>query len=304
MKTALYIFSVLFITQSAVAFTPMRGDNHGRGRAAMSGQMTAAPRMAAQQAVNTGVGMAMPQPQQPAAPVADPMAVAPVEPAPALAVTPEEMKPAPKDMREKEKKACLGGNIGMGNTFVWASRYSNLNNYSSMVEDVEEPANNTCFVKVEVKSNDPNISVADVPAKYFEMGSTVRCGEWANYDTLKKRILDAGKKKRTWITVAGTAGSAAIGVGAMEAFGNRMIGGKVMGQKALEGDELLRSQLAVLKKDSESEYNKFMKDLKELKKVCEDKSIDWGEDGKPDECEEYEGIFDMVGGKSKKDDDD
>ena len=305
MKIAWYILSVLFVTQSAMAVAG-RDPRQARSGGSMASQMMmGAPRMAAQQAVNNGAGMipttaSMTGTADVAGQVAT-ATTATTEEA-KLAVTPEIPKPVPKDMREKEKKACLGGNIGMGNTFVWASRYSNLSNYSSMIEDVEDPSNNTCFVKVEVKSTNPNISVSDVPSKYFEVGTNVKCGDWANYDTLKQRILDAGKKKRTWAVVGGTAASVGLGVGAMEAFGNRLIGGKVMGQKALEGAELLRSQLAVLKKDSESEYNRFIKDLKELKKVCEDTTIDWGADGKPSECDDYEGVFDLASGSSKRDD--
>ena len=273
MKVALCVLSALLAVQTANAATPV---SSGRGRSASnSDQMMGAPRASATQAVNTGA-------QASESGAADAT----------VAVPPEEMQPVQKDMREKEKKACLGGNIGMGNTFVWASRFSNLNNYASMFEDLEEPENNTCFVKVEVKSNDPNISVADVPAKYFEMGSNVKCGDWANYDTLKQRILDSKKKARTWATVGGAVGGAAIGVGAMEAFGNRAIGGKVMGQKALEGAELLKSQLAVLKKDNLNEYNAFIRNLKDLKTACEGTTWDAGQ--KPAECEEYEGVFDLV----------
>ena len=172
-----------------------------------------------------------------------------------LAIVPEEMIAAEKkDLREKERNACISNNIGVGNTFVWASRFSNVNNYSSMIEDVESPENNVCFVKVEMKSTDSKISVADIPAKYFEMGRTITCGSWADEETLRKRILDAKKSARTWGTVAGAVGGAAVGVGAMELFGNKLIGGSVEGQKSLKGDELLRSQLAVLQKDNPSEY--------------------------------------------------
>ena len=208
------------------------------------------------------------------------------------------MKPADKDMREREKRACLQNNIGIGNTFVWASRYSNLGSYSTMIEDIEEPDNNTCFVKVELKSDDPKINVADVPSKYYEMGRDITCGEWANYDTLKSRILDAKKSARTWATVGGAVGGAAIGVGAMELFGNKLIGGKVLGQKDLEGLELLESQLAVLKKDNEAEYNRFIKYMVELKCACES-SVWTSEDQKPDACKEYEYAFSLPGVNNK-----
>lgn len=187
-----------------------------------------------------------------------------------------------KDLREKEKNACVSNNIGVGNTFVWASRYSNINNYASMVEDLDEPANNTCFVRVEMKSDDSRISVADIPAKYFEMGNTITCGSWADEKALEKRILDAKKSARTWGTVAGTVGGAAVGVGAMELFGNKLIGGSVQGQKALSDNELLYSQLAVLKKNQDTKFNQIMAELRKLKNECDNVEI-WS-DAKPDDC--------------------
>ena len=85
---------------------------------------------------------------------------------------------------------------------------------------------------------------------------------------------------------------------AMELFGNKLIGGAVQGQKALEGDELLRSQLAVLKKDNEAEYKKFMRHLRDLKDECaKDHVVNaMGEDKDLREmCEEFKGIFNMAG---------
>lgn len=188
---------------------------------------------------------------------------------PTTPAAPETPETPEKDMREKEKAACVNNNIGVGNTFVWASRYSNLNNYASMVEDVDEPANNTCFVKVEMKSDDSKISVADIPAKYFEMGNAITCGAWADEKVLEKRILDAKKSARTWGTVAGAVGGAAVGVGAMELFGNKLIGGSVQGQKALKDNDLLYSQLAVLKKNDLTRFNQIMDEVKNLKDECE-----------------------------------
>ena len=75
----------------------------------------------------------------------------------------------------------------------------------------------------------------------------------------------------------------------MELFGNKLIGGKVEGQKDLERkgqtDELLRSQLLVLKKDNPSQYNEVMRHLENLKRECE--SSVWAESGeaKPSDCE-------------------
>lgn len=188
-----------------------------------------------------------------------------------------------KDMREKERAACIQNNIGVGATFVWASKYSDTSNYASMVEDVVNPENNVCFVKVGLKSEDSRIDVSDIPTKYFTMGDTVTCGSWADEANLEQRILDAKKKGRTWATVGGVVGGAGIGVGVMEAFGNKLIGGKVMGQKALEGTELLCSQMKVLAKDNPAKYNEIKTSLNDLKKYCE--NTVWSDaNPKPDLC--------------------
>lgn len=287
MKPVLSAFAISMLLAPAFAAAPHMTPATGRGRVSMANQMMAAPR-------------AVMSPNQIQALAAQPekIAVSETFAEDKLAITPPEMKPAEKDMREREKRACLQNNIGIGNTFVWASRYSNLGSYSTMIEDIEEPDNNTCFVKVELKSDDPKINVADVPSKYYEMGRDITCGEWANYDTLKSRILDAKKSARTWATVGGAVGGAAIGVGAMELFGNRWIGGAVEGQQGLEGLERLESQLAVLKKDNEVEYNRFIKHLGELKCAC--KSSVWTSDEqKPDACKEYEYAFSLPGVNNK-----
>lgn len=190
------------------------------------------------------------------------------------------------DRREKERAACIQNNIGVGNTFVWASRYSNTNDYSTMIEDTENPENNTCFVKVSLKSADPKISLSDIRDQYYEMGRNITCGAWADADKIEKRILDAKKSARTWATVGGAVGGAALGVTSMELFGNRLIGGAVEGQKdkSLSQDELLRSQLLVLKKENPSQYSEIMRHLKTLKEACEDTAV-WV-DGveKPEDC--------------------
>lgn len=287
MKPVLSAFAISMMLAPAFAAAPHMTPATGRGRASMANQMMAAPR-------------AVMSPNQIQTLAAQPeiIAVSETFAEDKLAVNPPEMKPAEKDMREREKRACLQNNIGVGNTFVWASRYSNLGSYSTMIEDIEEPDNNTCFVKVELKSDDPKISVADVPSKYYEMGRNITCGEWANYDTLKGRILDAKKSARTWATVGGAVGGAAIGVGAMELFGNRWIGGAVEGQQGLEGLERLESQLAVLKKDNEVEYNRFIQHLGNLKCAC-NSSVWTSNDQKPAACTEYEYVFSLPGVNTK-----
>lgn len=190
----------------------------------------------------------------------------------------------PQDNREKERAACINNNIGVGNTFVWASRYSNADNYATMIEDIEEPDNNICFVKVDVKSSNPDVSVSDVPSKYFAMGTNITCGSWADEGVLRDRILDATKKKRVWASVGATVGGAGLGVGMMELFGNKLIGGNVEGQRALEGDELILSQLRVLKNESPSAFRDIMDALELIEKECNSSVWDGAE--KPSECDE------------------
>lgn len=173
------------------------------------------------------------------------------------------------DNREAERNACINNNIGIGNTFVWASRYSNTSNYSTMVEDTANPQNNVCFVRVELKSNDETrISVSDIPAKYFMWGENIECGGWVDKKTMEQRILDTKKGARIGGIVASSVGGAGLGVGIMELFGNRLIGNKVEGQRSLEGDELYRSQLLVLREKSRSQFDRYVEDLKVLKAAC------------------------------------
>lgn len=199
----------------------------------------------------------------------DPEKVGPMVPDPNNAMPASQQ--SRKDTRDKERLACLNNNIGVGNTFVWASRYSNTSNYSYMVEDTEEPENNVCFVKVDMRSDDARISLSDVPSKYFQWGQNITCGSWANEDSLRQRILDAKKKGRTWGTVAGAVGGAGLGVGAMELFGNKLIGGAVEGQqrKDLSDVEKLQAQLSNLKRENKAQYDALVKDITDLKDACD-----------------------------------
>ena len=174
--------------------------------------------------------------------------------------------------RDAERLACISNNIGVGNTFVWASKYSNTSNYSTMVEDTENPENNVCWVRVELRSNDAKIDLSDVPGKYFQMGTNIECGAWADADMIEKRILDAKKSARTWATVAGSVGGAGIGVGAMELFGNKLIGGAVQGQKGLSQDELFVLQLKELKTSDKNRYDEIVATLNALKTACDSAS--------------------------------
>lgn len=187
---------------------------------------------------------------------------------PTIATTEPEPEPVPeKDMREKEREACIRNNIGVSNTFVWASRYSDINNYSTMVEDVENPENNTCFVRVELKSTDSRVDLSDIAGRYFEMGHNITCGAWVDEDMIEKRILDAKKSGRTWATVGGAVGGAALGVGSMELFGNTLIGGAVEGQKGLDSRSAFRSYVLSL---NDSDRGTLIAYFGDMAKLCDD----------------------------------
>ncbi len=266
-RSLLVVFAMLSVMGPAWTAVPPAG----RGRASMANQMGA--RALSKNYVNSTVTTnTVP---------AD--AVVGVE---APTVVPDVVKE--KNMREREKAACIQNNIGVGATFVWASRYSNSADYNSMIEDVEFPENNVCFVKVGLKSKDSSINVSDIPTKYFVMGENITCGEWTNEEKLKDRILEAKKKGRTWATVGGAVGGAGIGVGAMELFGNKLIGGAVEGQAGIKDKtELLCSQLKVLHQEKSSKYNDIRDSLTELKKYCDDSSA-WPDGGAPNDCKEFD----------------
>lgn len=270
------VIAISFLTMPAFALTPA-----GQGRRTMSSQMMAPRQVAAPQVqasmasakvsnTNSGNNSGV---TNPGASATNPE-------------TPEKPTQPVVNNRDKEKEACIRNNIGIGNTFVWASRYSNTNNYATMVEDIEDPDNNTCFVRVELKSSDAKVKVSDIPAQYFEMGRTITCGAWADEEVLKKRILDAKKSARTWGTVGGAVGGAALGVGAMELFGNKLIGGAVEGQHGLSGEDLIRSQLAVAYKDKDTKFDDYYDKLQKLKAACTDDI--WTKSGQaaPKECGE------------------
>lgn len=163
-----------------------------------------------------------------------------------------------------DKNECVGNNTGYGNIYVWASRNSDGSDYTRMVEDVSNPDNNACWVRVDIESDNPNIRVSDVPSRWFIVGQQITCGDWTDRNTLRQRALDARKSGRTWATVGGAVGGAGVGVGIMELFGNRLIGGKVMGQKALDEAELLYSQM------SESERREYATAIEKIDELCAD----------------------------------
>ncbi|HBP26534.1 MAG TPA: hypothetical protein DD611_00890 [Alphaproteobacteria bacterium] len=267
-----------FVMCGLIAMPAMAASPAGQARRSMQTQMvTNAPRRATTASTNQITAMASAANSTASDTTSENKSSARVEP-----VTDTKTV----DTREKEKNACINNNIGIGNTFVWASRYSNRDNYATMVEDTENPENNTCFVRVEVKSTDNRVSTSDIPAKYFEWGQNITCGAWADEGTLKQRILDAKKTARTWATVGGAVGGAGVGVGIMELFGNKLIGGKVQGQKNLSEDKLLKSQLLTLKEKNPTQYTEFKNNLSDLVKECQ-KDI-WTDKTRPTACTEYD----------------
>lgn len=197
---------------------------------------------------------------------------------------PEEEKTA-VDMREAERNACINNNIGVGNTFVWASKYSDTSNYATMVEDAEHPENNVCFVRVELKStNESRIKVSDIAPQYFMWGEPIKCGSWVSKKEMEKRILDAKKGERIGGIIATTVGGVGLGVGAMELFGNKLIGGKVQGQKGVDKKEIYKAQLS---KESNKEY---VASLKVMVDACNDSASA----GMISDCDMYTELYKAV----------
>lgn len=248
---------VSILVLSMVVFDATAANN---GRPAMSGKMVmSAPRYTASVNQLNGIGSGK-------------VVAAPAEETVTVSAEPVvEEKEEIKDMREAERNACINNNIGIGNTFVWASRYSDTSNYANMVEDVENPQNNVCFVRVELQSDDESrVKVSDIAPKYFMWGEAIECGSWVDAQEMEKRILDARKGARIGGIVASTVGGAGLGVGAMELIGNTSIKGW-KGQKELEGTELYSSQILTLKNSKKAEDNaradEIVKNLKTIKEA-------------------------------------
>ena len=118
------------------------------------------------------------------------------------------------------------------------------------------------------------------------------CGDWVEESVIEERVLAAKKKGRVWASVGAAVGGAAVGVGAMELFGNKLIGGAVEGQAALTGSDLLCSQLKTLKETDQSRYNSIIQEVNILKDSCA--KANWQTKQKPEECKKYD--FDRLSG--------
>lgn len=218
MKKIISFIALSFVATSAMAADMTPAQNRGRGT--QSAQMRSAPRSTGPKVVvGGGAGGA-------------------VNETGSVAINAESAVAAPVNMIDTpeykaRKAACLNNNIGIGNTFVWASRFGDTTNYATMIEDLNIPENNTCFVKVTLKSNDDKIQIDDAVAnRYYEWNNDITCGGWIDEGKMEKAILDAKKSGRVLTTVGVAVASAGVGVGAMELFGNKLIGGKVEGQQS------------------------------------------------------------------------
>jgi len=259
MKYFIYVLGVVLITFSADAA-------HG-GRPAMSPRIISAPRYTA--SVKQIDGMDNGNTVKKTVLVSNKSSVENVED---VTESKEDKVAEEKpvvDMREAERNACINNNIGIGNTFVWASRYSDTSNYANMIEDSEHPENNVCFVRVELKSsNESRIKVSDIEPRYFMWGEPIKCGSWVSKKEMEKRILDARKGARIGGIVASTVAGVGLGIGAMELFGNKLIGGKVQGQKSVSGKTLYKNKLVSMKEKNSPGFSEYKQDLAVMAQAC------------------------------------
>ena len=218
MKKIISFIALSFVATSAMAADMTPAQNRGRGT--QGAQMRSAPRSTGPKVVVGGGANGAVNETGSVAINAESAVAASVN----MIDTPE---------YKARKAACLNNNIGIGNTFVWASRFGDTTNYATMIEDLNTPENNTCFVKVTLKSNDDKIQIDDAVAnRYYEWNNDITCGGWIDEGKMEKAILDAKKSGRVLTTVGVAVASAGVGVGAMELIGNKLIGGKVEGQQS------------------------------------------------------------------------
>jgi hypothetical protein len=190
------------------------------------------------------------------------------------------------------RDACMSHASQRIGEFVWASRNGNNTNYSLMVEDTEHPENNVCFAKVSVENRDERVDTDTIPARYFPLGQNVVCADWVPVEDLQARITEAGKSRRVLGAVSTSLAGAGIGVGISE--GAMAIAAKqgskssLMGQHALEGQELLISEIKKIKQEDARKYTEIITKLQALDTACdaikEAKCL-------PDECKESLNLY-------------
>jgi hypothetical protein len=168
----------------------------------------------------------------------------------------------------KDREICETN--GSGGVFVWASRNSSAagkgaSHISTLLEDTTDMDNNTCWIRVDVAS-EQRIDSGKLASAYFPAGSNITCGSWLDKGAVEKAILDAKKSGRTWGTVAGVVVGAGVGVGAMELFGNKAIG---VTDKSAKFAQYRPDQLAYeLKKQDPAAGGALESAVNELNSAC------------------------------------
>lgn|GEM_PF-7069978 len=168
--------------------------------------------------------------------------------------------PALAQARERaatDRANCIANNVGMAGVFVWGGTAArNSPDYATrgvagvgmLREDIVNPANNTCWVRVDLDSSERNVNLSGISGAYFAENDAVTCGSWANKKDIESKILQAKSTGRTLATIGGAVGGAALGVAAAETVMH--FGGWYRGQKTLApgSAELICSNLLRLEK--------------------------------------------------------
>lgn len=150
---------------------------------------------------------------------------------------------------EVNKTNCLANNTIGGGDFVWGSLNLRNNpdyatkgiaNVGLIAEDVD-PTNNTCFIRVELASNEKGVNFTKIPVAYFAENDSVDCGSWVSKSSVENAILDASSTSRTLATIGGVLVGAGVGFGAAE--GIMMATDSLSGQRGLGARELVCSNI-------------------------------------------------------------
>jgi hypothetical protein len=144
-------------------------------------------------------------------------------------------------------------------------------------------------MKVELSSTDSDVKLNKIPGTYFAMNDTITCGSWVDKGKVEEIILDASSTSRILGTIGGAVGGAAVGVSAMELFGNDLlastdtfqsVGGQLdTGNKnAMTDTQVICSNLMALESDNKTQFTTTIASIRENVKNCAAVA------GVPDEC--------------------
>ncbi|MDR2685668.1 MAG: hypothetical protein LBB23_02735 [Rickettsiales bacterium] len=219
-------------TADAAVQQNQRGGQQAARVAAGGAMGGAAPRAVAVPAVRaaTGIGSVVARAAEDTAATAT---AANTTAAPVVSAADEALAAA-QAAAEVSKANCLANNVGIAGAFVWASKaarsaagYStNGASLAQLTEDAGDPSNNTCWIRVELSSDQSGVNLSSIRASYFAENDPVTCGSWANKKDIESQILKATASSRNWATFAGVAGGAVVGVTGMELVGMTSLGKK------------------------------------------------------------------------------